>query len=135
MSIKAYLGIKYHEDHRNKDEIDALSAVLKDKGIETTCIARDVEKWGEVQLSAQALMKRAFKEIDQAEIIILEMTEKGIGLGIEAGYASARGKPLIVITKDASTLSATMRGIADTIIQYSQPLEINLSVGVKALNN
>jgi len=133
MKYRAYFGIKYHEDNRNRDEIDSLSAALRNDGIETICIVRDVEKWGDVQLSSQELMKITFDEIDKSDFVILEMTEKGVGLGIEAGYAIAKGKPVIVLTKEVQTLSNTMQGIANAVIQYSQPEEIDIFAGNKSL--
>lgn len=126
MKYRAYFGIKYHEDNRNRDEIDSLSVALRNDGIETICIVRDVEKWGDVQLSSQELMKITFDEIDKSDFVILEMTEKGVGLGIEAGYAVAKGKPVIVLIKEKQKLSNTMQGIANAVIQYSQPEEIKI---------
>ena len=133
MKYRAYFGIKYHEDNRNRDEIDSLSVALINDGIETICIVRDVEKWGDVQLSSQELMKITFDEIDKSDFVILEMTEKGVGLGIEAGYATAKGKPVIVLTKEVQTLSNTMQGIANVVIQYSQPEEIDILAYNKSL--
>ena len=133
MKYRAYFGIKYHEDHRNKDEIDSLSAALKNDEIETICIARDVEKWGDVTLSSQELMQITFEKIDKSDFVILEMSEKGVGLGIEAGYAFAREKPLIVLIKQGLELNSTMQGIADVIIPYSQPAEIKISAHYKSL--
>jgi len=134
MKYRAYFGIKYHEDNRNRDEIDSLSIALNNNGIETICIVRDVEKWGDVQLSSQELMKITFDEIDKSDFVILEMTEKGVGLGIEAGYAVAKGKPVIVLTKEKQKLSNTMQGIANVVIQYSQPEEIEILAHNKSLD-
>jgi len=133
MKYRAYFGIKYHEDNRNRDEIDSLSVALINNGIETICIVRDVEKWGDVQLSSQELMKITFDEIDKSDFVIMEMTEKGVGLGIEAGYAIAKGKPVIVLTKEKQKLSNTMQGIANVVIQYSQPEEIDIFAHDKSL--
>ena len=133
MKYRAYFGIKYHEDNRNRDEIDSLSTALINNGIETICIVRDIEKWGDVQLSSQELMKTTFDEIDSSDFIILEMTEKGVGLGIEAGYAVAKGKPVIVLTKEKQKLSNTMQGIANVVIQYSQPEEVEILAHNKSL--
>ena len=133
MKYRAYFGIKYHEDNRNRDEIESLSAALLNNGIETICIVRDIEKWGDVQLSSKELMKTTFDEIDNSDFVILEMTEKGVGLGIEAGYAIAKGKPVIVLTKEIQNLSSTMQGIANVVIQYSQPEEIDLFAHNKSL--
>ena len=127
MKYRAYFGIKYHEGQRNKDEIDSISIALKNDGIETICIARDVEKWGDVEFSPFDLMQAAFEEIDKSDFVILEMSEKGVGLGIEAGYAVARKKPLIVLIKQGLELSNTMQGIADVVISYSQPAEIKIT--------
>lgn len=127
---KAYFGIKFYEDHSNRTEVESITAVLNTAGIQTVCIASDVEKWGSVQLSLPELMERTFAEIDQADMVILEMSEKGVGLGIEAGYAAAKGKQLIVLIKEGGELSGTMKGIADVVITYEKPEEIVFPVGI-----
>jgi nucleoside 2-deoxyribosyltransferase len=78
-------------------------------------------------------MKITFDEIDKSDFVIMEMTEKGVGLGIEAGYAIAKGKPVIVLTKEKQKLSNTMQGIANVVIQYSQPEEIDIFAHDKSL--
>jgi 2'-deoxynucleoside 5'-phosphate N-hydrolase len=72
-------------------------------------------------------MQRTFFEIDHSDIVILEMSEKGVGLGIEAGYAFAKGKPVFVLIKKGKELSNTMQGVASRVISYRDPEEINLS--------
>lgn len=128
---KAYFGIKFYEDHSNRTETESITAVLNTAGIQTVCIASDVEKWGSVELSLPELMERTFAEIDQADMVILEMSEKGVGLGIEAGYAVAKGKPLVVLIKEGGELSGTMKGIADVVITYEKPEEIVFPVGIR----
>lgn len=120
MPYKAYLGIKYYKDHRNRHVIDLLSSILLDLDVQTVCIARDIEQWGKMELHPQALMKASLEQIRQSDLVILEMTEKGVGLGIEAGYAAGTGKPLIVLTNNKKTMSTTLLGIADAVIEYSQ---------------
>jgi len=134
MNFKAYFGIKFYEDNRNRDEIETISSMLHNDGIETVCISRDIEKWGTVTLSSQELMRITFEAIDDSNFVILEMSEKGVGLGIEAGYCIAKGKPLIVLIKKGLELSSTMQGIASIIIQYNQPEEINMAAHNKALH-
>lgn len=133
MNYRAYFGFKFYEDNRNRDEINSICAVLQDDGIQTVCIVRDVEKWGDVKLSSQELMRITFEEIDKSDMVILEMSEKGVGLGIEAGYAVARKKPLIVLIKQGLALSNTMHGIADIVIPYHQPEEIKISAHYNSL--
>lgn len=126
MTVKAYLGAKYYEDNRNRQDIELISNVLNRDGIETVCIARDVEEWGNKQLSSTELMQRTFYEIDHSDMVILEMSEKGVGLGIEAGYAFAKGKPVFVLIKEGMELSNTMQGVASRVITYRHLEEINL---------
>jgi nucleoside 2-deoxyribosyltransferase len=63
------------------------------------CIARDVEKWDWVQLSPDALMTRMIEEIDSSDMVVIDLTEKGVGVGIKAGYAHAIGIPVMVIAR------------------------------------
>lgn len=42
--MKAYIGIKYHEDFRNKELVNELSSILGKKGYESFCIVRDISK-------------------------------------------------------------------------------------------
>lgn len=47
--MRAYIAIKYHADHGNRECIEGISTALDQQGFETVCITRDLEKWGEVQ--------------------------------------------------------------------------------------
>ena len=133
MNYNAYFGIKYHEDNRNRNEIDSITAALQGDGIETICVDRDIEKWGDITLSAQELMRITFEKIDESDLVVLEMSAKGVGLGIEAGYAVAKSKPLVVLIKNGLQLSNTMQGIADVTITYSHPAEIKISTHNNAM--
>lgn len=127
MTKQAYIGIKYYEDNRNQPEITQLSRQLEQSGYKTVCIARDVEKWGAVHLPPPELMQHTFTEIDRADLIVMEMSEKGVGLGIEAGYAYAKGKYLLIVLKNERELSSTMAGIASKIIRYQSLEQLDLS--------
>ena len=117
--MKAYLAIKYHVDHSNRGRIEGLTAVLESVGYETICITRDVEKWGTVSFTPPALMKRSFKLIDTCDILVVELTEKGVGVGIEAGYAHARDIPIITIAQEDAPISDTLCGISAAVIHYN----------------
>ncbi|WP_018214123.1 hypothetical protein [Desulfitobacterium hafniense] len=88
--MKAYIGIKYHHDCRNRVTIEKIASILEDAGYETSCIIRDKEKWGSVTLAPNELMEATFKEIDSSNVVVIDVTEKGAGLGIESGYACKR---------------------------------------------
>jgi hypothetical protein len=58
----------------------------------------------------------------------MEMSEKGVGLGIEAGYAYAHGKYLLIVLQKERELSSTMAGIATRIIRYDKLEQLDLSI-------
>ena len=118
--MKAYISIKYRAGNSNKECIDKISAALERNGFETVCIARDIEKWGEIELSPHELMQRAFAEIDLSDLLVVDLTEKGVGLGIEAGYAYAKQIPIVVIARKCSDISTTLQGIARKLFLYDE---------------
>lgn len=122
--MKAYIGIKYHKGYINKPVVDKISSALEKKGYKTMCIIRDIEKEGQLRYTSHELMKITFKEIDDSDVVIIELTEKGVGLGIEAGYAFAKNVPIITIAKSGSDVSETLVGISKTVIFYDNIGEI-----------
>lgn len=116
--MKAYLAIKYHSDNQNRKLIQSISAALGKSGFETVCIARDVEQWGQIHFTSTELMQHSFAEIDTSDLIVVELTEKGVGVGIEAGYAYAKGIPLVTIARKGSDISATLQGISQKLFLY-----------------
>ncbi|WP_201259895.1 hypothetical protein [Tissierella sp. P1] len=110
--MKAYVGIKYYKDYRNMAIIDKISSALEKVGYKTSCIVRDIQNNGQVEYSPYELMQLTFKEIDECDLVIIELSEKGVGLGIEAGYAFARGIPIITVAKQGSDISETLEGIS-----------------------
>jgi nucleoside 2-deoxyribosyltransferase len=118
--MKAFLAIKYHPDNANRPRIEGIAAALETCGFETVCIARDVECWGQVQLEPAELMDRSFAEIDGCDVVVVDLSEKGVGVGIEAGYAYARRIPVLAIAGHGADISTTLQGIAQKIGWYHQ---------------
>ncbi|MEK6960782.1 MAG: nucleoside 2-deoxyribosyltransferase [Nanoarchaeota archaeon] len=122
--MKAYLAIKYHEDLKNRELIDHISRSLREAGFKDTVSIRDHERWGATRLTPQKLMETAFRDIAESDTLIVEFSEKGVGLGIEIGYAYAKGIPIIVIAKRGSEISSTLQGIARETFFYDRPEEL-----------
>jgi len=120
----AYLAIKYHPDHKNRNLIDEISYACQKSGYKCFCVARDVEKWGKVKLTSEELMKIALLEIKRAAFVLIDYSEKGVGIGIEAGYAFAHDVPIIVIYPSGAELSNTLSGIITTKFEYKNIYEI-----------
>jgi len=123
--MKAFFTIKFHEDCKNKLLIETISSILDEKGIKNTAIAKDFEKWGKIKFEPKELMRITFEEIDKADIVIVELSEKGVGIGIEAGYSYAKSKPIIVIAKEGADISNTLRGIAKKVILYKNMKDLS----------
>jgi nucleoside 2-deoxyribosyltransferase len=122
--MKAYLGAKFYEDMRNRRHLEEITEQLEKAGFKVLLVVRDHENWGENEYTSRELMKRAFQDMDKSDIIVIEFSEKGVGLGIEAGYAYAKKKPLIVIAKKGSHISNTMNGTASKIIFYEKTSQL-----------
>lgn len=120
-TMTAYIGIKFHPDNRHRATIELVSRLLASCGFETVCIQRDIEQWGAVQFSPAALMHKTCAVIASSHLVVIELTEKGVGLGIEAGYAYAQGIPVVTIARIGADVSTTLRGISSAVCLYESP--------------
>jgi 2'-deoxynucleoside 5'-phosphate N-hydrolase len=126
--VKAFLSIKYHADHRNRARIEAIAAALQARGFETACIARDVERWGQLKFDARELMTRTFAAIEACDLMVVDLTEKGVGVGIETGYAHAKKIPVVTIAQAGADISNTLRGISRTVFLYDRADDLTCAV-------
>ncbi len=121
--MKAYLGIKFHSDDSNKPRVDHLSSIIEKCGFSVSCIARDIEKWGQNAFTPAELMRETFQVIDACDVVIIDLTEKGVGLGIEAGYAYSKKIPIITIA-NKQEISTTLLGISNNHLVYGDESEL-----------
>lgn len=70
-----------------------------------------------MSFDAHDLMQRAFDAIRQSAAVVVEFSEKGVGLGIEAGYASALDIPIFVLLQPDAELSTTLEGISTEVFR------------------
>ncbi|MCC5910107.1 MAG: nucleoside 2-deoxyribosyltransferase [Clostridiaceae bacterium] len=126
--MKAYIGIKYYEDYSNKMVVDKITSVLEKKGYETICVVGDIKREEQTKYSPYTLMKLTFEKIDICDLVVIDLTEKGVGLGIEAGYAYAKGIPIITMAKKDSDISETLEGISEKIFFYDDIENIEISL-------
>ncbi len=125
---KVYFGIKYYPDNRNRSLIEAFEKKFQECGWESYCVVRDLEQWGKNHFDPEAIMLDTFARIDSSDLVMIDVSEKGIGLGIEAGYARAKEIPLFVTIREGLEVSTTVKGIADRVITYKDIADINFSV-------
>ncbi len=123
--MHTFITIKYHEDQQNRPHIERLVAALEAVGFTTTCIVRDLEVWGQQTFGPAPLMQRTFAEISRSDLVIVDFAEQGVGVGIEAGYAYAKGLPVIVLAPNGIEISNTLAGIATRVYRYSDDASLN----------
>lgn len=121
---KAYLAIKYYPDNQNRQLIEELDAALDQAGWSSQVAVRDLEDWGRIAFTPKELMARSLELLSACELCVVECTEKGVGVGLEAGYAHAKGIPILLLAWHGSHISTTLRGIARQIILYDSPEEL-----------
>ena len=121
---RVYLAIKYHADNSNQSLIETISSAFESQGCEVVNVARDLEHWGEVQFEPSDLMRQSFDLIRSSDVLLLEFSEKGVGLGIEAGFAHAIGKRIVVLARAGSEISNTLAGISSEIHFYDSETDL-----------
>ena len=117
--MKVFISIKYHADENNRERIEAIASALEKCGSHTICVVRDIEEWGGRHFEPAELMRRTFAEIDSSDLVVVDLTEKGVGVGIEAGYAHAKQIPIVVVAKKNAVISETLSGISRRTFAYA----------------
>lgn len=120
----AYLAIKYHPNNQNRQLIEELAVVLDQAGWLSQVVVRDLEEWGKISFTPRELMERGLSLLTGCEICVAECTEKAVGVGLEAGYAHAKGIPVILLARRGTKLSTTLLGIARQVIFYDSVEEL-----------
>jgi 2'-deoxynucleoside 5'-phosphate N-hydrolase len=120
--VRALLSIKFHPDQANRARIEKILAALEGQGIQAMCVVSDLEDWGQRHYSPAELMRLTFAEVVACDVLVVDLAEKGVGVGIEAGYAYACGKPVVVIAPLGADVSNTLAGIARQVLRYHEDL-------------
>jgi len=113
--MRAYIAISYAGRKRLQEELEAIQSSLVQSDIIPFVFVDQYTFKPEVE---SAMMQKAMEEIDRSDLLIAAASEKAIGIGIEAGYAKGKGKPVIYIRHHKAEHSTTLSGISDYQIIY-----------------
>ena len=130
--MNAFLSIKFWGDNRNREDIERIIEAIEGAGFRVSCFVRDAEKWGENYYEPAEMMRLTFNQIDQSDFVVANVADWPIGVGVEAGYAYAKGIPVICICPLKARMANTVAGLARHFIQYESYDE--LSKRLAALN-
>ena len=118
--MKIFLGASGPYD---KDRIENIRNVLKEFGTVFVGPA-DVDNYKTSKMKASEFMKSVFEEIKKADECIFYYNSKSTGMGIEAGYAKALGKKVIVLLPEKTSISESLEGISDKIVTFKKVEEL-----------
>jgi len=113
--MTAYISVSYSKRKSIDKELKAIADVLIDFNVMPFIF---VDNYKFAATDEKAMMQQAMTDIDKCDLLIAETSDKGIGIGIEVGYAKAKGKPVIYIRHKDAKHSTTVSGISDFQIVY-----------------
>lgn len=122
--MKMFLSIKFHSDGSNLNLIKNIIASAKESGNKMVSIFTDYENDGEKHFQPKELMQITFEAINSCNVFVVDLTEKGVGLGIEAGYAFSKGIPVYTIAKEDCDISETLKGISKEVFLYDSTQDL-----------
>jgi nucleoside 2-deoxyribosyltransferase len=114
--MKAYIAVSYNKRKLVDKEIALIIETLNTFDI-SSFVFVDNYKFDISQ--EKQMMSQAMNDIENCDILIAETSEKGIGIGIEVGFAKAKGKIVIYLRHQNAEHSTTVSGISDFQIVYS----------------
>ncbi|UYW02267.1 nucleoside 2-deoxyribosyltransferase [Flavobacterium agricola] len=119
--MKAYLALSFSNRTKLTTEIETISAVLLAHKITPWFF---VDKYQFSNTQEKEMMQQALHDIDACDFLLAETSYKGIGIGLEAGYAKAKNKPIVYLRNKNTSHSTTVAGISDYQIIYTDAADL-----------
>ncbi|WP_430613119.1 nucleoside 2-deoxyribosyltransferase [Flavobacterium sp. JP2137] len=119
--MKAYIAVNYKNRKNLSKELIAIGMALNGVNVESMIF---VDQYLFDETNEREMMRQAMMEIDRCSFLVAECTYKGIGIGIEAGYAKAKKKPIIYLRHISAEHATTLAGISDVQLLYSNPKDL-----------
>jgi 2'-deoxynucleoside 5'-phosphate N-hydrolase len=114
--MQAYIAVSYSKRKFLQAELEIIKQTLDQCNIDPFVF---VDTYNFKPTEEKQMMHQAFAAIDACGLLIAETSDKAIGIGIEVGYAKAKGKPVIYLRNNAAEHSTTVSGASDYIIIYT----------------
>lgn len=119
--MTAYIAISYSQRNELAEELTVIKEVLVASGINPFVF---IERFQFDPSQEKEMMQEAMRQLDTTDLLIAETSDKAIGIGIEAGYAKAKGKPVIYIRNKKAEHSTTLSGISDQQVIYENSIDL-----------
>ncbi len=115
--MNAYLSIKYQGED-NEEVVRELVTAAERAGFSVTASVRDFDDFGRQEQPPEQLLPFMTNSIEHADVLLIDGTEKGVGIGFEAGYAAANQIPIVVLTYQQSDISPILELAAFAVISF-----------------
>jgi 2'-deoxynucleoside 5'-phosphate N-hydrolase len=125
MNKLAYISVSYSKRHLLNEELLVITQVLNQFDI-TAFVFADNYQFDKTQ--ERVMMQQAFDDIDKADILIAETSDKAIGIGVEVGYAKAKGKTIVYVRHLSAPHSTTVAGSSDFQIVFKNAIDLGLQM-------
>lgn len=121
MIKKVFISAGFNNTKNIAREINLIKNTLIDLKIDFILF---IESYKFSEDQEKEMMKNAFLEIDKCDLLIAEVSNKSIGVGIEIGYAKAKKIPVLYLRKKNAEHSTTASGSANYSIIYSSQTDL-----------
>ena len=121
--MKAYISISCNRRKSLNAEINGIKETLLNQKIEPFVFVDEFEFNSDQE---KEMMQQAMRSIDECDLLIAEVSDKAIGVGVEVGYAKAKGKTVIYLRNRNAEHSTTVAGMSDFHIVYNDVTELKL---------
>ena len=125
--MKAYISLSFAKRYSLVEEVSSIIETLKKLNIEPFIF---IDSYKFTPSQEKEMMEQAMLFIDSCDLLIAETTDKGIGIGVEVGYAKGKGKPVIYIRNKNGEHSTTVSGISDFQIIYDNLFDLKRQLAV-----
>ncbi len=128
--MRAYISVSNSNRKNIKDVLNIITEVLQLTGIIPFVF---VDAYSFISSEEKQMMAKAMLDIDSSDLLIAEVSDKAIGIGVEAGYAKAKGKPVIYLRHTDAEHSTTLAGTSDYQIIYRSVEDLRTNLGMMLL--
>ncbi|MEY3784011.1 MAG: hypothetical protein RLZZ230_333 [Candidatus Parcubacteria bacterium] len=118
---KVYIGISFKGRKEKESEVEQIKKVLTEKGFHPMVF---VDDYVYVPGKDKEMMDQAVKDISESVLLLVELSEKAIGVGLEVGIAAALNIPVLYVYQEDSEYSKTVGGLSDRVIAYKNDSDL-----------
>ena len=110
---------------RLEKNLEQLASILSDMGHDTFIFDRDIKNWRNIEIPREESSKMVFSAMTDCDGVIayVDHSELSEGMAMEAGYAKALGKKLIMVVKEGAN-SPRVRSICDLYIEFEDTSDL-----------